>query len=505
MSETAAAMASKTSKITRPKRNIFADRLIRDVIVQVSLVVGIALLVWFFSSNYIANGFEISWSFLPQNANVDPGVPNVLPVTSTSSVISLYGFGILNTVIVAVTGIALATILGFAMGVMRLSSNFLLSRLAQVYIEVLRNIPLTVIFLFLAAALRLLPEIGSALQVGEVLLHNSSIDMPALKFGKGDGTGTWLGIAPFSWYLFPTQFGGEGAQSTQWLLVAFYVVAFLSMIAATFFFLIPALAKWAEANSVGGRLVNRNRETLSSLVLTIVFTLLVLIYFSVETTFPPLMGWSMFAVFIIALFWAGFVRTAINNWADDKLDATGKRPNVGLLGWVAFLGALALIFIAIGGPVGTEPYVFNDKGRAVFGFSLPVTFIALIFALAIYTSAFIAEIVRSGIQSVAKGQSEAAASLGLKPGRIMSLITIPQAMKVIVPPLNSQYMNLAKNSSLALLLQIPDVIGVLRNPLNNTGRELEIVFMILLTYLFISLTISVAMNYMNSRVQVVER
>ena len=103
------------------------------------------------------------------------------------------------------------------------------------------------------------------------------------------------------------------------------------------------------------------------------------------------------------------------------------------------------------------------------------------------------------------GQREAAASLGLRPGRIMNLIIIPQALKVIVPPLNSQYLNLAKNSSLAFILKYPDLVNVLGTTRNNTGRELEVAIMILLSYLAISLTISVAMNYVNARVQVVER
>ena len=217
------------------------------------------------------------------------------------------------------------------------------------------------------------------------------------------------------------------------------------------------------------------------------------------------MGWSMLAVFFIAIFWGNAVRMAIVNWADDRLDATGKRPNVDALAWIAMIGLIAAIFVVIGGPISIENYIFNNKGRAVFGFSVPVSMIALIGALAIYTSSFIAEIVRAGIQSVNKGQREAAASLGLRPGMIMNLIIIPQALKVIVPPLNSQYMNLAKNSSLAFILKYPDLVNVLNTTRNNTGRELEVAIMILLSYLTISLSISVAMNYVNDRVQLVER
>ncbi len=489
------------------RRNIFADRLIRDIIVQVSLVLGLGLLIWFFSQNYFSQGNDISWAFLPNPAGVDPSDPIVLPVTARSSVLSLFGFGLLNTLIVAICGIFLATILGFIMGVMRLSSNFLLSRIAQVYIEVLRNIPLTVILLFLSALLLLLPGIGveSPITIGEVLFHNFSFDMPSLKFGNGDGTGTWLGLVPFNWTIFPTQFGPDGAETTNWWVVAGLSFLFLGALAATFFRLIPRLRDWSEANKVNGRVQNRQRKSLMGFVVAGVLTLLILLFFSVETTFPPLVGWSMLAVFLIGVLWANALKSAIANWADDRLDATGTRPKVDLLGWVVFFAVIFVLFVLVGGPVSTETFVFNDKGRAVFGFSVPVSLIALIAALAIYTAAFIAEIVRAGIQSVNQGQHEAAAALGLRPGRILNLITIPQALKVIVPPLSSQYMNLAKNSSLAYLLQFPDVFGVLANARNNTGRELEIIFIILLSYLAISLTISVAMNYVNARVQLVER
>ena len=505
--ENSDAYVSKPNDRARVKRNVFADRLIRDIVVQSSLVLGLVLLIWFFGRNYLAQGNDISWAFLPNPAGVDPAAPVVLPVTARSSVLSLFGFGLVNTLIVAVCGIFLATVLGFLVGVMRLSSNFLLSRIAQVYIEVLRNIPLTVILLFISALLLLLPGIGveSPISFGGILFHNFSFDMPSLKFGNGDGTGTWLGLVPFSWTLFPTQFGPDSGQQTNWLLVAIYSLLFLAAIAATFFRLVPRLRVWSEANKVNGRIQNRQRKTISGFVVSGVLTLLILLFFSVETTFPPLVGWSMFAVFLIALLWANAVRAAIINWADDRLDETGARPNVGLISWLAFFAVIFVLFLLAGGPVGTEAFVFNDKGRAVFGFSIPVSLIALTTALAIYTAAFIAEIVRAGIQSVNRGQQEAAASLGLRPGRILNLITIPQALKVIVPPLNSQYMNLAKNSSLAYLLQFPDVFGVLANARNNTGRELEIIFIILLSYLSISLTISVTMNYFNSRVQLVER
>ena len=491
----------------RQERNIFADRMIRDIIVQVSIVVGLFLLIWFFTSNFLSQEGGTNWAFVTNDSKVEQPAPITLPVTKDSSVAAVFGFGLLNTIIVAVVGIALATVVGFLVGIMRLSSNVLLSRMAQVYIEVLRNIPLAVQLLFLNALLLALPGIGIDAPVSFLggLFHNLSFDFPSLQFGDGDGTGTWLGLVPFQGHLFSTQWAGSDGDSTSWLFVVGLVVVFVALVAGTFFQVLPRLEIWSEANKVNGRIVNRNRKTANGFILAAIFTILILLFFSVETTFPPLMGWSMFAVFVIALFWGSAVRSAIVNWADDRLDATGSRPNVDAIAWLALVIVVGIIFVSVGGPISFENFVFNNKGRAVFGFSLPVSMIALIGALAIYTSAFIAEIVRAGVQSVNKGQREAAASLGLRPGRIMNLIIIPQALKVIVPPLNSQYMNLAKNSSLAFILKYPDLVNVLNTTRNNTGRELEVAIMILLSYLAISLTISVAMNYVNARVQIVER
>ena len=490
------------------RRNIFADRMIRDIIVQVSLVVGLILMVWFFTSNFLRQEGGTDWAFVTEASKVGQPAPITLPVDKSSTVASVFGFGLLNTLIVAVAGIVLATFLGFVVGLMGLSSNVLLSRLAQVYIEALRNIPLAVQLLFLNALLLALPGISTDVPISLLnsLFHNLSFDFPSLQFGNGDGTGTWLGLVPFRGHIFPTHWACSGDEcGTAWFFVLFLVMVYVALIAFVFFYFMPRLKTWSEANKINGRLISRRRKTVMGFILAVTFTALILLFFSVETSFPPLVGWSMFAVFLIALFWGNAARGALLNWADDRLDATGARPNIDGLAWLVFVVVVGAIFVIVGGPISLENFVFNNKGRATFGFSLPVSMIALISALAIYTSAFIAEIVRAGIQSVNKGQREASASLGLRPGRIMNLIIIPQALKVIVPPLNSQYMNLAKNSSLAFILKYPDLVNVLNTTRNNTGRELEVAIMILLSYLAISLTISVAMNYVNARVQIVER
>jgi len=164
-----------------------------------------------------------------------------------------------------------------------------------------------------------------------------------------------------------------------------------------------------------------------------------------------------------------------------------------------------LVYFALGSPIGLEnPALkgFNFKG----GLHLRLSLIALWFALAIYTGAFIAENVRAGIQAISYGQTEAAAALGMRPGRIMSLIILPQALRVIVPPLISQYLNITKNSSLAIAVGYMDITGTLGGiTLNQTGRAIECILVLMLFYLVISLSISAIMNVYNNAMKLKER
>jgi general L-amino acid transport system permease protein len=198
-----------------------------------------------------------------------------------------------------------------------------------------------------------------------------------------------------------------------------------------------------------------------------------------------------------------FVSSKINSWANAKQAATGDRPNVlwYRLG-VVFLPVI-LLLIVLGFHLGfAELKGFNFKG----GTYVRDSFIGLWIALSLYTGAFIAEAVRAGIQSVAKGQTEAAYALGIQPGRTMSLVVLPQALRVIVPPLISQYLNLTKNSSLAIAVGYMDATGTLGGiTLNQTGREMETILLLMAFYLVVSLTISFFMNIYNERTKLKER
>ena len=198
-----------------------------------------------------------------------------------------------------------------------------------------------------------------------------------------------------------------------------------------------------------------------------------------------------------------FVSSRIKKWADAVQNTTGVRPTT----WYMRVGVIvvpsAILLWVLGFHLGyPELKGFNFKGGTYLRNSL----IALWLALSLYTAAFIAEIVRGGILAISYGQSEAAASLGLRPNRIMSLVILPQALRVIIPPLISNYLNLTKNSSLAIAVGYMDITGTLGGiTLNQTGRELECILMLMLVYLAISLSISSVMNWYNNSVKLVER
>ncbi|MBY8976998.1 ABC transporter permease subunit [Rhodobacteraceae bacterium NNCM2] len=207
---------------------------------------------------------------------------------------------------------------------------------------------------------------------------------------------------------------------------------------------------------------------------------------------------------VIAVLAAGFfVSGKIGAWADAKQADTGERPTVIWYRLGAILLPLILLLLVLGFHLGyAELKGFNFKG----GTYVRDSFVGLWVALSLYTGAFIAENVRAGIQSVSKGQSEAAFALGLKPGRTMSLVILPQAMRVIVPPLISQYLNLTKNTSLAIAVGYMDATGTLGGiTLNQTGREMETLLLLMAFYLVISLTISFVMNIYNESIKLKER
>jgi general L-amino acid transport system permease protein len=307
--------------------------------------------------------------------------------------------GLLNTLLVAVLGVLCATVLGFLIGVGRLSRNWLVARLSGFYVEAVRNVPLLLQLLFwYNAVLKALPELRDThVLAGGVYLSNRGLYIPKPIFEQ-----------------------------------AFWPV-------------------WAAL--IGGVL----------------------------------------ASVAIALF------------AKRRRERTGQRLPVAPVTAALVIALPLLVFLAAGSPVDLDyPQMgrYNIRG----GLEILPEFLALLAGLSIYTAAFIAEAVRAGILAVPKGQTEAASALGLRPASVLRLVVIPQAMRVIIPPLTNQYLNLTKNSSLAVAIGYPDFVQIFTGTvLNLTGQAVEIVVLTMAVYLSISLLTSLGMNLYNARIALTER
>ena len=395
--------ASGTSGNQSLLYRLFNDKELRSVTIQVSTMALLFAFVFFLVNNVMTNleaiGKGFSFKFLFDASNYDIN-QHLIEYNSRSPHWRAAIVGILNTLLVAVAGIILSTIVGFILGVLRLSSNWLVNKVVYVYIEYVRNVP--------------------------VLLHI--------------------------------------------LLVHGIVVNTLP---------IPKNAMMA----FDGALFLTNRG-----------------FYTPKPLFEPAM-WAVLIAFLIGIAFTWWFR----NYAHKVQDATGKIYPVFLISLGAIIGLPIIVYFLAGAPINWEYPVlkgFNFKG----GLVLRPEFVALWLALSLYTAAFIAEIVRAGIQAISHGQTEAAFALGIKPGRTMQLVIIPQALRVIIPPLSSQYLNITKNSSLAIAIGYMDIVATIGGiSLNQTGREMECMTIVLALYLSFSLMISAFMNWYNKRMRLVER
>lgn len=367
-------------------------------------VVFLVFVVGFFSYLYnnmmtalAAQGMTPSFDFLTRTAGFDIGESMIEYVRSDTYGRAL-SVGILNTVYVSIIGIFFATIFGVILGVARLSTNFLVAKLASVYLEILRNIPLLVLLVFWYGAVFItLPRVKEAITIGPAYISNRGMVIP-----WGIPSETWSTYLPIL---------GMG-------LVAAFIVSWL-------------LKRVGE-----------------------------------KTGRPPLtLLWSTLTFFVIAI-----------------------------IGWFVLPQAPLV-------PDYPELKGLNFTGGHIFS----PEFMALLSGLVIYTAAFIGEIVRAGIMSVSKGQTEAAKALGLTGFQTLRLVIFPQSMRVIVPPLASQFLNLTKNSSLAVAIGYPDLFAIGGTSLNQSGRAVEVIALMMGLYLFSSLLTSAFMNWYNKKIKLVER
>lgn len=378
------------------------DQRVRGRIYQTLLLACVAALacgaIYNAVTNMQARGMPTGFGFWNEVAGFDINL-HLISYTNLSTYGRAFWVGLLNTLLIAVICIPLATLLGFAIGVTRLSPNWLLSRLALVYTSILRNIPLLLLLLFwYNAVLKSLPGPRQAISIGDVVfLDNRGLYLP-----------------------MPVP-----REQSVW---------FISAIAA-------------------------------ALILA-----------------------------------AGF-----REWARRRQERTGEQAPSTLVAVGLILGLPAIASVAGGAPFGFDIAKlsgFNLKG----GLQVIPEMAALVFGLVTFTAAFIAEIVRAGLLAVPVGQSEAAAALGLHRGLTMKLVVVPQAMRLITPPLTSQYLNIVKNSSLAVFIGYPDLVQIFAGTvLNQTQAAVQVMAITMAVYLFISLAVAVALNLFNARYALKER
>ena len=397
-------------------KSIIYDARLRGYFYQIFILVLLSLGIWWLVDNTLTNladrGKTVGFGFLTGNAGFQ--ISETLGTwamgyeVGKSTYLDVYYIGIINTALVAVLGIIGATFLGFTIGVMRLSKNFIIRSFATVYIELLRNIPLLLqLFFWYFAVLRALPS------------KRDKIDI---------------------------------------------------------------VSNVAAVNITG-------------------------LYLPAPVMHPG------FIYSVIALVIAAIMTLIMKKWAERRQFETGQRFPVLWAAIGLFLALPLFTFLVTGSPLEWSLPEFKIDGpilrrgfQSGAGMVLVPEMLAVWLALTLYTASFIAEIVRAGILAVAKGQTEAAYSIGMRPGMTLRLIIIPQALRVIIPPLTSQFLNLTKNSSLAVAIAYPELVSVFAGTaLNQVGKEIEMIFMMMMVYLTFSIFTAALMNWFNSRVKLVER
>jgi general L-amino acid transport system permease protein len=501
-----------------PRTSFFNDPVIRGYIYQAvvaALLVG--FIVWIIgntAANLAAQNKTTGFDFLWRTAGFDISF-SLLPWSRASYYLEAFLVGITNTLLVAFIGIVLATMLGFTMGIARLSSNFIVSSLATVYIEVIRNIPLLLqLFFWYFAVLKAMPAVRESITLPfDAFINQRGIMVPR---PMPDQEFTWvmvaiivcliLAIAIGIWatrvrtltgrYPAPVVLAGKagdacvtfliGLAALWTLLGVMFPVANAPVIAAVVAAVIAAASVTRFAPIAGG-----------ALTFAVAFVVLNALVGGMLSWLPPSVTSGIAG--LIAAVMGGVVYTN----ATERPPSDARFPLALLI--LIVVAIPAFIYWVTGATLVFEVPVlerFNFRG----GVQLPPEFVALVFGLTIYTAAFIAETVRGGIQSVNRGQTEAAQSLGLKDGDRLRLVIVPQAMRVIIPPLTSQYLNLTKNSSLGAAIGYPELVNVFAGTsLNQTGRAIECIAMVMLVYLTLSLLTSAIMNWYNGRVKLVER
>ena len=507
-----------TGPAAAPRVAFYNDPVIRGIIYQVVvatlLVAFIAWIVGNTAANLAAQNKTTGFDFLWKTAGFDISF-SLLPWTRESYYWEAFLVGITNTLLVAFIGIIFATLLGFTIGIARLSSNFIVARLATVYVETIRNIPLLLqLFFWYFAVLKTMPAVRESLALPlDIFINQRGLMVPR---PTPDQEFTWVlvtfvvalvaAIALGIWatrrrtltgkYPREVVLAGKAADACVTFLIGF--IAFLILLAVIFPVSNAPMLSAVLAVVVAALSVTRFAAIARGvLTFAIAFLLLDTIVGGMFSWLPSLPVTVLSAA--VALTIASVAYTA----ALERPPSEARFPLALLV--LITLGLPALVYWATGATLVFEVPVLQ-RFNFVGGLQLPPEFVALVFGLTIYTASFIAETVRGGIQAVNRGQTEAAQSLGLKDGDRLRLVIVPQAMRVIIPPLTSQYLNLTKNSSLGAAIGYPELVNVFAGTsLNQTGRAIECIALTMLVYLIFSLLTSAIMNWYNARVTLVER
>jgi general L-amino acid transport system permease protein len=373
----------------------------RGLLYQAMLLAAVGGAAWYLFTNTLDNlesrHIQVGFGFLSREAGFEIA-EKLIEYDSTRNYARALAVGLLNTLHVALLGIVIATALGALIGVARLSSNWLVARIAGSYVEFMRNIPLLLqLFVWYGLFTELLPGVRQAIRIGD--------------------------------WIFISQRGFRFA--------------------------------WPQPHPAWEAAL-----------------------------------WALLAGIALALAWRALVRR--------RQAATGQRWPLAWPALVLILGLPAVAWAVMGAPTEIQVPVlrgFDYQGGRV----ISPEFMALLLGLSTYTAAFIAEVVRAGILAVDRGQTEAAMALGLTPSQRLRLVTLAQALRVIIPPITSQYLNLTKNSSLAVAIGYPDLVAIANTTMNQTGQAIEAIAILMAVYLGISLSISLFMNWYNARVRLVER
>ena len=378
------------------------NKKVRGIIFQVLTILGLVAFLWYIGSNTMTNieqrGIKSGFAFMESTAGFEID-ESPIRFSSSDTHARVFLVGLLNTLIITFVGIILSTILGLIIGILRLSNNWLIKKIAAAYIDIFRNIPILLQILFwYNLAMQLLPSPRGSIEFFDSIFINNR--------------GLYLPVADVN-------------------MTTIFVI--------------------------------------SSIIIAILASIF------------------------------------LNIWANRRQEETGESFPVLLVALGLFI-VLPTIAYFIGGANFNFDYPelkgFNYQGGKV----ISPEFLVLTFALVIYTASFIAEAVRSGIEAVSKGQKEAAASIGLSSYQALKLVVLPQAIRIAIPPVINQYLNLAKNSSLAAAVGYPELVTVFAGiSLNQTGQAIEILAITMLVYLIISLAVSAILNWFNHKMKIKER